>query len=111
MNQEKINKQILARIKRLEQAVFAKKKVVKNLNSTIQGNKSFKGAKGGCELLIDKNFFSKKRTAYQVREKLVSLDYHYSIQVVQTTLNRLSTKTGPLLSFKESGNKYYVIRK
>lgn len=101
---------IYKRLDKLEKAVFGKKG--ENITTpSVKKKEGFVGAKGGCQLLISKNYFTKKHKASEVREQLISLNYHYNIQVVQTTLNRLSKKSGPLLSLKESGIKHYVIRK
>lgn len=104
---EKTIKELKRRINRLEKAVFGDgKKPRKKVE-----RKAFTGAKGGIQLLISKGFFKKKRTAPDVKKELENNDYFYKIQVVQTTLNRLSGRKGPLAAFKEKGKKVYINRK
>ena len=45
-----------------------------------------------------------------MREELAKNEYFYRIQVVQTALNRLSKRNGPLAAFKQDGKKVYVNR-
>jgi len=105
--QEEINKDLYTRLEKLESLVGAGKRAkVKESD-----NKNFSGAKGGMLLLISKGFFSKKRNAPEVKAELDKLEYFYNIQVVQTTLNRLSNKTGPLTAMTDKGKKVYVKRK
>ena len=104
----KVDKDILARLEKLEQAVFgnqAKKPL--NRNKT----KQLKGPKGGILLLISKGFFTKPIKAVEVRSKLESEGYYYSIAPVQTALNRLATVSGPLTRHEKDGKKVYVGRK
>ena len=70
-----------------------------------------KSLKGGLRLLISRGFFKTKKSLGATRQELVKHDYHYSAASIQTTLNRLSTRTGPLAAFKEDGKKVYVRRK
>lgn len=107
MNQEKINKQILARIEKLEQAVLdgARQK------PGVAKSHNFKGATGGLRLLISKGFFNKKRGFSEIRQALEDNGYHYSNQAIQTPLNRLSKAGGLLVSFKKKGKKVYAKRK
>jgi hypothetical protein len=105
--QEEINKDIYARLEKVE-SLLSKRKSVK-VKENKMGN--FSGAKGGILLLISKGFFSKKRSAPETKTDLDKLEYFYNIQVVQTTLNRLSTKTGPLTTMDDEGKKVYVKRK
>src|SRR5262245_44577726 len=85
---------------RLEKTVFggsANPKPAKHTN--------FKGATGGVQLLISKGFFKKAKTAPDVKTELGKNDYVYRIQVVQTSLNRLSKRSGPLSAHKEGSKK------
>lgn len=100
-------KDIAARVKHLEDIILEKRQ----RPSKVVVSSMFSGPKGGVAFLLSKGFFGKKRTAIEVKEKLAENNYHYVIQVVQTTLNRLSSVSGPLVAFKESTRKYYVIRK
>jgi len=79
--------------------------------SNKQNNKKYKGVKGGILLLIEHGFFKKKRIAADVRTELEKRGYIYQRSVVQTTINRLSVKKGPLTSVKEGKSKVYVERK
>jgi len=95
------------RVTRLEKAVFGGgQKPKKKENS-----EGFTGATGGVRLLISKGFFKKARTAPVVKIELDKNGYVYRIQVVQTSLNRLSKRTGPLSALKQGGKKVYVDRK
>ena len=101
--------QIKERLEKLEFAVFGDDHKDKIL---MPPNKKYSGAKGGILLLIDKNFFENiRRTASQVRTAMTEQGYNYSIQVVQTTLNRLSSRNGPLTAMKEGKIKVYARRK
>ncbi len=107
-NQSDLTRQlrdILARLKRLEKVVLQGK------HKTSTKAQDFSGAKGGILLLISKGYFDQRRSAPDVRDKLAENDYHYSIQVVQTTLNRFSRRKGPLVAMKDGGKKVYVKRK
>lgn len=104
---EKILKNILARLERLEKVAFGSGK------KNAPGNKpeKFEGPKGGVLLLISKRVLNKRRTAPEIKIELKKYDYDYRIQVVQTALNRLSKNKGPLTAFLEDGKKVYVKRK
>ena len=95
------------RLERLEKAVFGTKRERKQKPVSTD----FTGPSGGVRLLVSQNFFKAKRTVADVRTALEKNDYHYVTAVIQTTLNRLSTRTGPLASSKEGGKKVYVKRK
>ena len=58
MDEEKIIKQILNRLNRLELAVFGKKNVK---TKSLKSEKEFKGTTGGIRLLISKSFFKGKK--------------------------------------------------
>lgn len=104
---EKTVKKIEERLTRLEKAVFGSKRG--KVRETPA--KGFAGLKGGLHLLISQGFFKTKRALAATRQELEKHDYHYSAAAIQTTLNRLSTRTGPLAAFKEGGKKVYVRRK
>ena len=95
------------RLERLEKAVFGTQKERKHKLLSAD----FAGPSGGARLLISQNFFKTKRTVADVKSALEKNDYHYVSAVIQTTLNRLSIRTGPLASSKEGGKKVYVKRK
>jgi len=59
MDQEKIIKQILNRLERLESAVFRKND--QKIKLSKKKVKSFKGTTGGIRLLISKSFFKGKK--------------------------------------------------
>lgn len=107
MTQEEINKNIYARLEKVE-ALLGGEKYTKVIEGKVQ---NFSGAKGGALLLISKGFFSKKRNAPEIKAELDKLEYFYNIQVVQTALNRLSGKKGPLIAMGGKGKKVYVKRK
>ncbi len=100
--------EIIKRIERLEKAVFRKKE---KRAATSQQAEDFAGPSGGVRLLISKNFFKTKKILGDVRKALGKNDYHYGAPQVQTALNRLSTRTGPLAASTEGGKKVYVKRK
>lgn len=104
---EKIQKNILARLERLEKTVFGSGKK----NAPRNKPEKFEGPKGGVLLLISKGVLNKRRTAPEIKAELKKNDYDYRIQVVQTALNRLSKNKGPLTAFLEGGKKVYVKRK
>ena len=102
-------KNILNRLEKLEYEVFSVRKQKSRIKSEKPEN--FSGAKGGILLLISKKYLDKQRSATDVKIELGKNDYHYSIQVVQTTLNRLSKGRGELVAMKEGEVKTYVKRK
>lgn len=104
---EKTAKKIEDRLTRLEKSVFGRKKGL--IRETAA--EGFAGLKGGLHLLISRGFFKTKKALAATRQELEKQDYHYSAATTQTTLNRLSTRTGPLAKFKEGGKKVYVRRK
>ncbi len=105
---KKIIKEISSRLDRLERAVFGAGRV---RNSAEPTKKSYKGATGGIRLLVVKGFFRQAKTAPAVKNELEKKGYFYRIQVVQTALNRLSGRRGPLSAFEENSRKVYVERK
>ena len=101
-------------IKALEQRVTRLEKVVFGVGQKPKKKfnpEGFTGPTGGVRLLISKGFFKKARTAPVVKTELDENGYVYRIQVVQTSLNRLSKRTGPLSALKQGGKKVYVDRK
>ena len=108
MNQEKINKEVLSRLRKLEDVVFGevKKQVVKG-----KANPSYKGAKGGILLLIKEGYFQKKRTTDDVVGALEGKGYLYNKKVVGVALYRLSKPSGPLVGIGDGNSKVYANRK
>ena len=109
MNDEKQIQNILTRLGKLEKKVFpteGKGSKVKDKNP-----EDFSGTKGGILFLLSKGYFNQRRSAPDVKAELGKNDYHYSIQVVQTALNRLSKGKGELVAMKEGGKKTYVKRR
>ena len=104
---EKTIREIIARLTRLEKAVFGKKEK----QAMVPRNQNLSGPSGGVRLLISKFFFKTKRNLGDVRKELAKNDYHYGAAQVQTALNRLSTRKGPLASSTDGGKKSYVKRK
>ena len=105
---EKEIKSIVARIEKLEQSVFGVEEEI-IFTKKIQGD--FSGATGGIRFLDFQKFFNGKRSLSDVRNELSGRGYHYSLQAVQTALNRLSKPGSPLVTFKEGGKKVYAKRK
>lgn len=105
---EKAIRKIEARLGRVEKAVFTAKKT---RGKSEQQTDHFAGPTGGAKLLASQGFFKAKRSLRDVRVALAKRDYHYGAAQIQTALNRLSTRTGPLAASKEGGKKFYVRRK
>jgi len=107
---EKALKKIIARIDKLESAVFGTGNRAKN--SARTDAKKYKGATGGIRLLADEGYFDKKRNFGDICIALESKGYHYTKQAVQTPLNNLSSTKGKLLvALTERGRKQYAKRK
>src|SRR3989339_765191 len=100
---EKTTKNILARLDRLEKAVF----ISGNKKTSAVKQEEFSGPKGGILFLASKRFFNKCKTAPEVKDELEKNDYNYRIQVVQTALNRLTKNKGPLTALSVGGKKVY----
>ena len=105
--EEKIIKNIITRLVRLETTVFKNK-----LNDNKkQISKDFSGPTGGLRLLVSNGFFNTKQTFGEIRKELAKNNYHYSSQAAQSALSRLSKPGNLLVSLKEGGKKNYVRRK
>jgi hypothetical protein len=104
---DKALKAMAVRLERLEKAVFG----AGEPSRSDRRPQRFKGAMGGTRLLISKGFLKQARTASAVKAELDRNGYVYRIQVVQTGLNRLSSRSGPLSAFRKDGKKMYVERK
>lgn len=104
---EKTFADLVARLEKLEHAVFADNKT----KPKSADKEDFKGATGGLRLLVSKGFFDRKRNFGEIKKALASHDYHYSNQAVQTPLNNLSKTGGILVGLKEGGKKVYAKRK
>lgn len=100
---------IISRLEKLEKAVFTEWQG-KEVNPPSASNK-YVGAKGGVLLLLENSFFKTPHVASEVKVEMEKNDYHYSIQVVQTALNRLASNKGPLTTMKMEKGKIYVKRK
>lgn len=103
---EDTSRKIIKRLERLEKAVFGGEG--KPSEAAVKG---FTGLKGGLRFLISRGFFKAKKSLSACREELQKHGYQYSAAAIQTTLNRLSKRTGPLAAFREGGKKVYVKRK
>lgn len=104
---EDTSRRIIKRLDRLEKAVFGSRK--KQVEKAKE--RRFTGPSGGVRLLISKKFFNTGRILGDVKKALAKDDYHYGGAQIQTALNRLSTRKGPLASSTERGKKFYVKRK
>lgn len=100
--------EIIKRLERLEKSVFSRNSQREN---DTRSEDDFAGLKGGLRLLVSRGFFRTKKTLPETRQEIEKHGYHYSAPAIQTSLNRLSTRTGPLATFKEGGRKVYVRRK
>lgn len=108
---DKIIKQIISRLEKLERAVFAQVKT-KSGKFKVDPKKKYKGATGGIRLLVDNGFLDKKRSFSEICKALEDKDYHYTKQAVQTPLNNLSSSKGKILvALTEKGRKLYAKRK
>ena len=106
----KIVKERISRLEKLERAVFAQAKT-KSTTSKLDPKK-YKGATGGIRILVDNGFFDKKRSFGEICKALEGKGYHYSKQAVQTPLNNLSSTKGRLfVALTEKGRKLYAKRK
>ncbi|MFA6255030.1 MAG: hypothetical protein WC675_03285 [Patescibacteria group bacterium] len=103
---ESQNKKIIIRLEKLEAVVFGDGKTSKK----IKKDSSFRGPKGGCQLILSKGFFNKKRAVDETKKELEKYDYYYSRDAIQTALNRMSKNNGLLVSLKGKP-KMYVKRK
>ena len=107
---DKVLRDIVSRLERLERAVFGSGK--ETANKQHADAKKYKGATGGIRLLVDEGYFDKKRSFGEICKDLESKGYHYSKQAVQTPLNNLSSpKRKQLVAFTEKGRKLYAKRK
>jgi hypothetical protein len=105
-------KDLAARIAALERAVFgASAKPGAKAHAAASSSKDFKGATGGLRLVVSQGFFDRRRKFSEIEAELNKQGNHYSKQAIQTPLNRLSAKGGPLVGLKEQGRKVYVKRK
>jgi hypothetical protein len=100
--------QILERLERLEAVVFHERP---SADEPTQSEQNHSGLAGGIRFLVGQDFSSCKRTAPETRDELATHGYHYTIAAIQTALNRVAVKSGPLTAFTEGGKKIYVRRK
>lgn len=103
-------KEILKRLERLEATVFSGGKQ----NGKLLRNKAkdFKGPTGGVRFLISKGFFkNQKKTFTEIKKAFSKEGYIYDRRFIQTSLNSLSKKGGPLIKIKEGRKNYYAERK
>lgn len=100
---------IIARIKKLEAAVFGDKRRNRPMRPSVKN--SFAGPTGGVRLLLDEGFFKQKRSVDEVHQNLEKKSYLYNKDVVRNSLNRMSSTDGPLVAIKRNGGKLYAVRK
>lgn len=107
---EKVLRDIMSRLEKLERAVFHAGK--ETTRQERHDAKKYKGATGGIRLLADEGYFDKKHTFGDICKALESKGYHYTKQAVQTPLNNLSSpKKKLLVALTEKGRKLYAKRK
>ncbi len=103
-------KKLIARIEKLEAAVFVKKAASGKVS--VPAVEDTSGPTGGIKLLIAKGFFSKQKSAAEVLSELEGMDYiGYQRQVIQNALNRFSAKKGQLIASTKAGVRMYAKRK
>src|SRR5580692_6888972 len=88
--------EIRSRISRLEAAVFKSAEAKPSFEA-----KTFSGPSGGVRLLAEQDFFSTKRSLAEVRAALDKAGYQYGAAQVQTALNRMAVRNGPLVAHIE----------
>lgn len=102
------------RVKKLE-SLMLRVRVKKQFNLKKEDGKckkiEYSGPKGGVLLLIEEGFLETTKTTNEVWTELKKKAYIYQRDVIQTTLNRLSKSTGPLVKMEEKGKKVYAQRK
>lgn len=106
---DKTIRAIEKRLARLEAVIFGQGK--KRPIAVVSTADDFQGPSGGVRLLISKGFFKTKKNLADVRAAFEKNGYHYVAAVIQTALNRQSTRKGRLATFKEGGKKLYAARK
>lgn len=107
---EKVLRDIISRLEKLERAVFLSGKAT--TSQVDKDAKKYKGSTGGIRLLADEGYFDKKRTFGDICKALESKGYHYTKQAVQTPLNNLSSpKKKLLVALNDKGRKLYAKRK
>lgn len=107
---DKVIKQIISRLEKLERAVF--RSVSVTTSKADKDARKYKGATGGMRLLVDEGYFDKKRSFGEICKVLENNGYHYTKQAVQTPLNNLSyPKSKLLVALTEKGRKLYAKRK
>ena len=82
METDKNIQNLIARIEKLERAVFRQEKE-KNKGKDVK-DQHFSGATGGLRLLISKGFFDRKRAFSEIEAELLKHGYNYSKQAIQT---------------------------
>ncbi len=98
------------RVAALEKAIFVRNDVPVPL-SLEKKSGGQKGPSVGLRILVSNGFFESKRDLGDVREALADIGYLYSRQAVDMALKRFSQREGVLVSLKESGQKFYALRK
>jgi hypothetical protein len=107
---EKVLKDIVARLDKLEKYVFGEKTFKPSDSPKINKNQ-FTGPTGGIKFLITESFFREKRDFTSIRKELEKNSYYYSRQAVNEALKGLSKSSGPLVILKEGVKKLYVERR
>lgn len=99
---------IVERVEKLEKSVFGQNKLKIKISNV---EKNFTGPSGGSLVLIKDGFLKQRKTTNDVLAELEKRGFIYKRQVVQTALNRLSNKNGPLVKIEEKDGIVYVERK
>ncbi|MDH3766600.1 MAG: hypothetical protein OER82_12445 [Nitrosopumilus sp.] len=95
----------------LEKRIEVLEKMVLSKNKT-EWEKNYSGLKGGMQLLVDNNFFTKPRNLGEVESELKREGYHYPKSSISKILSvDLTNKQKLLNRVKEEKIWKYVIRK
>lgn len=87
------------------------KRTITPLERREKDASNYSGPKGGVRLLMERGYFKSKHSAQDVKTALEKEGYLYQAAVIQTALNRMVLKSGPLVNMKENGTKVYAERK
>jgi hypothetical protein len=107
MDQDKVLRDLAARVNQLEREVFGRKQNRRGTGKALGS----KGPTMGIRQLVSRGYFAERKKLSEVRSALAKNGYHYSVQAVDIALRRLGKRNGPLVLLKEAGRNLYVNRK